>query len=73
VQTSVVVGEVPPYAIVGGSPAKVLKFRFSQTRIDELEALKWWDWSLEKLKQMQHLFETPPKQPRGCFRKSTLV
>ncbi len=46
---SVVVKNVPPYAIVGGNPAKIIKFRFSEDVIESLLRIKWWDWSLDKL------------------------
>ncbi|MBL4898719.1 MAG: CatB-related O-acetyltransferase [Colwellia sp.] len=46
---SVVSKDVPPYAIVGGSPAKVIKYRFSEEIIKHLEEIKWWDWPEEKL------------------------
>ncbi|MFT8808065.1 CatB-related O-acetyltransferase [Gluconobacter sp.] len=39
---------VPPYAIVGGNPAKVIRYRFSDSVIARLRALAWWDWP-EKL------------------------
>lgn len=38
-----VVKDVPPYAIVGGNPAKVIKFRFEREVIDNLLRLRWWD------------------------------
>lgn len=40
---AVVTKEVPPYAIVGGVPAKVIKYRFSESRIKELLDEKWWN------------------------------
>ena len=40
---ALVTKDVPPYAIVGGIPAKILKFRFQQDVIDRLEEIKWWD------------------------------
>lgn len=46
---SVVVKDVPPYAIVGGNPAKIIKYRFEPEIIDSLLRIKWWDWSLEKI------------------------
>lgn len=44
-----VVKDVPPYSIVGGNPAKVIKKRFSDEHIEKLLALKWWDWEMEKI------------------------
>lgn len=40
---SLVVKDVPPYAIVGGVPAKVIKFRFTQEIISCLLEIRWWD------------------------------
>lgn len=40
---SVVTKDVPPYAIVGGIPAKVLKYRFDEETIAALLQIKWWD------------------------------
>lgn len=45
----VVVNNVPPYSIVGGVPAKVIKYRFSEEIINELLAIKWWDWDFSKV------------------------
>lgn len=47
---SVVVKDVPPYAVVGGNPAEVIKYRFEEAEIQDLLKLKWWDWSEEKVK-----------------------
>ncbi|MCB0648941.1 MAG: CatB-related O-acetyltransferase [Saprospiraceae bacterium] len=44
-----VVKDVPPYAIVGGNPAKVIKMRFPDEVIKQLLRLAWWDWPLEKI------------------------
>lgn len=40
---SVVTKDVPPYAIVGGNPAQVLRKRFSDEQIETLLEMKWWD------------------------------
>ena len=53
---AVVVNDVPPYAIVGGTPAKVLKYRFSNEIIKNLLEIKWWDWEIEKIKKNKDLF-----------------
>lgn len=48
---SVVVSDVPAYSIVGGNPAKVIRQRFSDEVIAELENIAWWDWPPEKITQ----------------------
>lgn len=47
--SAVVTKDVPPYAIVGGNPAIVLRFRTDEATIARLLALRWWDWSPEKV------------------------
>ena len=46
---AVVTHDVAPYAIVGGVPAKIIRFRFSKEITARLLAVKWWDLPLEKL------------------------
>lgn len=46
---SVVTRDIPDYMIVGGNPATVIRQRFSDEIIDKLQALQWWDWSIEKI------------------------
>ena len=43
---AVVTKDVPPYAIVGGVPAKVIRYRCDEATIKELLELKWWDYDL---------------------------
>ena len=53
---SVVTKDVPPYSIVGGNPAKVIRQRFESAQIDLLLQLEWWNWPLEKItRHVQHL------------------
>ena len=47
---AVVAKDVPPYAVVVGNPAKVVKYRFDEATIDWLQRLRWWNWSPEKIK-----------------------
>jgi virginiamycin A acetyltransferase len=41
--------DVPPYCIVAGNPAVIIKQRFEQATIDRLLQLSWWDWPLGKI------------------------
>ena len=46
---AVVTKDVPPYAIVGGNPAALLRYRFDESTIARLLALQWWDWPVERV------------------------
>ncbi|MGL5154748.1 MAG: CatB-related O-acetyltransferase, partial [Aeromonas veronii] len=46
---SVVTGDVPAYALVGGNPAKVIRYRFDDDTIARLNAIAWWDWPVEQI------------------------
>lgn len=48
---AVVSRDVPPYAIVAGNPARVVKRRFDDQTIAELLAIAWWDWPEERIRQ----------------------
>lgn len=52
---SVVPGDVPPYSIVAGNPAKVVKYRFPKEDIEFLLRLKWWAWSESDISSCVHL------------------
>lgn len=47
--------DVPPYAIVGGNPARVIKYRFSEKIIERLLALAWWDWPEDMIRERMPL------------------
>lgn len=47
---AVVTKDVPPYAIAVGVPARVIKYRFPQDRIEQLQKDKWWEWSEEDMR-----------------------
>jgi acetyltransferase-like isoleucine patch superfamily enzyme len=46
---SVVTKDVPDYAIVGGNPAKIIRYRFEKEIIEELLKIEWWNWSTQKI------------------------
>ncbi len=58
---SMVNKDVPPYAIVGGTPARIIRYRFSPEIIAELERIRWWEWPDDKLRRHKALFSS--KEP----------
>lgn len=53
---ALVTKNVPPYAIVGGVPAKIIKFRFPQEVINRLEEVQWWNLPDEEITKRIDLF-----------------
>ena len=54
---STVTKNVEPYSIVGGSPARVLKMRFSSDIIQILQKIKWWNYDIDELIPHQNIFK----------------
>lgn len=48
--------DVPPYAIVGGVPARIIKYRMNEEQIKKMLEIKWWDWSPDLIKQRREEF-----------------
>lgn len=58
---AVVTKDVEPYAIVGGVPAKLIRYRFSEEYRKKMLEIKWWDWPVEKIEENIELFYQPEK------------
>lgn len=53
----VVTKDVPDYAIVAGTPARIIKYRFDEETIKRLQKITWWNWPEDVLRENRHLFE----------------
>lgn len=47
--------DVPPYAVVGGNPAKIIKYRFTKEQIEDLLKIQWWNWPDVEIREIVHL------------------
>jgi len=55
---SVITKDLPDYSICGGIPCKLIKYRYSKDIINYLLEIKWWDWSIDKIKNNEKFFRT---------------
>ncbi|MGZ4928957.1 MAG: CatB-related O-acetyltransferase [Halobacteriota archaeon] len=56
---AIVTKHVSDYEIVGGNPAKSIKFRFEPPQIKALKQIEWWNWPLTKIEENSHLLQSP--------------
>ena len=67
---SFVNNDVPPYAVVGGVPARVLKYRFNESEIKLLIKSQWWELDPEKIISLSKFFNDPKKFVSKAFQIS---
>ena len=63
---AIVTKDVPPYAIVAGVPARIIRYRFDEDVILKLLKIQWWDWSDEKLANNKRSLKTPQDLIEMC-------
>ena len=54
---SVVTKDVPPYAVVAGTPSRIIKYRFSDAIISRLLELSWWNWDDDRIRNNSVFFK----------------
>lgn len=59
---SVVTKDVPPFAIVGGNPAKLIRYRFNEEVIAGMQKIAWWDWTVAEREERKRDFALPPSE-----------
>lgn len=66
---AVVTGDVEPYSIVAGVPARIIGRRFDDSEVERLLKLKWWDWSDEEIRKRSDFFESREGWALGAVSK----
>lgn len=53
---AVVSKNIPPYAIAVGVPISILRYRMTEEQINAMKSIQWWNWSQDKLKDVEEMF-----------------
>ena len=61
---AIVTRDIPDYAIIGGNPAKIIKYRFNEKQIQYLQETQWWNWSDEQIVQNRDFFFKIPTESK---------
>ena len=69
---SVVSGVIPPYSVVAGVPARVIKYRFPEEICNKLNEIKWWYWDEKTILDNIDLFEDPEQFTSLFYKKNDL-
>lgn len=56
---AVVTKDVPPYTIVGGIPAKIIKYKCTEDEVIQMQKIAWWDWDKDTIKSRIEDFKLP--------------
>ncbi len=68
---SCVEGNIPPYAVAGGNPARVIEYRFSKEQIKNLQNIAWWDWSDDIIMARKPDFSLPIQDFIDTYKRPT--
>lgn len=64
--------KMPPNAIVGGVPAKVIKYRFDPATVESLLAIKWWEWPAETIRRALPLIRGGKAEELALFAENEI-
>jgi len=56
---AVVLDDIPPYAIIVGVPAKIIRYRYTSEMIETLLRIKWWDWNIDEINKNADALMSP--------------
>lgn len=59
---ALVTRDCDPYGIYGGTPARLIRYRFNDRHIEELNEIAWWDWSIARIARNTVFFDTDLEQ-----------
>ena len=55
---AVVTHDVPPFAVVAGVPAKIIKYRYTKSVIEQMLDIQWWNWDMKRILSEKKFFST---------------
>lgn len=70
---SVITKDVPDYAVVGGVPARIIRFRYSPEEIESLNKIAWWDWTDDEIRERYDDFYLPIDKFIQKYLKAPLI
>lgn len=68
---AVVTKSTEPYSIVGGVPAKLIRYRFDKEQIEHLNKIKWWEKDVFEIKENSQIFDNVKKL--GAFQDKMVI